>query len=243
MKFNKISLVVLSSIILIGCYPLTVTAQKILSPNTVPSKKETASGLKEALNLGVKKAVEALGKENGFLADKQVKILFPEEIKSVDKTLRSVGLGKLSDDFIKQLNTGAEKAVVLASPILIDAIKSMTFDDAMKILMGGEGSATKYFENKTMTNLYSAFKPKVKEVLDQYGVSSSYATLMTKYNAMPFVSRANTDLTDYVTKQTLKGLFLKLTAEENKIRTDVNLRPSPLLQNVFGYVSQKSTGK
>lgn len=243
MKFNKISLVVLSSIILIGCYPLNVKAQKTLNPNTVPSKTETASGLKEALNLGVKKAVEALGKENGFLADKQVKILFPEEIKSVDKTLRSIGLGKLSDDFIKQLNTGAEKAVVLASPILIDAIKSMTFDDAMKILMGGEGSATKYFETKTMTNLYSAFKPKVKEVLDQYGVSTSYTALITQYNAMPFVSRANTDLTDYVTKQTLKGLFLKLVQEENKIRSDANLRPSPLLQKVFGYVNQKSTGK
>ena len=138
---------------------------------------------------------------------RQVKIAFPEEIKRVDQTLRSIGLGKLSDDFVKQLNTGAEKAVVLATPILVNAIKSMTFDDAMKILMGGEGSATKYFETKTVNSLSEAFKPKVKEVLDKYGVANSYKTLMAQYNAIPFVTKANTDLTDYVTKQTLKGYF------------------------------------
>ena len=184
-----------------------------------------------------------MGKENGFSADKEVKIAFPEEIKRVDQTLRSIGLGKLSDDFVKQLNTGAEKAVVLATPILINAIKSMTFDDAMKILMGGEGSATKYFETKTMDSLSAAFKPKVKEVLDQYGVADSYKTLMAQYNGIPFVTKANTDLTDYVTKQTLKGLFLKLAQEENKIRKDASLRPSPLLQKVFGYANQKSPAK
>jgi hypothetical protein len=238
MKINKIALFVLLTGLM-----TEVSAQINLNLITAPTKTETASALKEALNTGVKKAVDVLSKQNGFAGDKEVKIAFPEEIKKVDKTLRSVGLGKLSDDFVKQLNTGAEKAVVLATPILIDAIKSMTFDDAMKILMGGDGSATKYFETKTMTNLYSAFKPKVKEVLDQYGVSASYTTLMTKYNAVPFVSKANTDLTDYVTKQTLKGLFLKLTQEENKIRSDANLRPSPLLQKVFGYVNQKSPAK
>lgn len=243
MQINKVTLFVLITVFLIECHPFNLSAQINLNLNSVPTTNEAASGLKEALNIGVKKAVEALGKENGFSADKAVKIAFPEDIKKVDKTMRSVGLGKLSDDFVKQLNTGAEKAVVLATPILIDAIKSMTFDDAMKILMGGEGSATKYFETKTNKSLYTAFKPKVKEVLDQYGVSASYSALMTKYNAMPFVSKANTDLTDYVTKQTLKGLFLKLAQEENKIRSDANLRPSPLLQKVFGYVNQKSPTK
>jgi hypothetical protein len=241
MKINKIGLFIILTVLLNGWNPFNIAAQ--INLNSVPTSTEAASGIKEALNLGVKKAVDLLGKPNGFSEDKEVKIAFPQEIKQVDKTLRSVGLGQYSDDFIKQLNTGAEKAVVLASPILLDALKSMSFDDAMKILTGGDGSATKYFETKTMTNLYSAFKPKVKEVLDQYGVSASYAALMSKYNAMPFVSKANTDLTDYVTKQTLKGLFLKLAEEENKIRKDANLQPSPLLQKVFGYVNQKSPAK
>jgi hypothetical protein len=216
---------------------------QVINKTSTPTTTETSSALKEALNIGVKKAVEVLSKPNGFLNDKEVKIVFPNEIKKVDQTLRSVGLGKLSDDFIKQLNTGAEKAVGLAAPILMTAIKSMTFDDATKILLGGQGSATNYFQGKTNDSLYRAFKPKVKEVLDQYGISKSYSSLMSKYNTMPFVTKANTDLTDYVTKETLKGLFLKLAQEENKIRTDANLRPSPLLQKVFGYVNQKSRTK
>ncbi len=200
---------------------------------------ESSSAIKEALNIGVKKAVDMLSKQNGFLNDKEVKIMFPQEIKKVDQTLRSMGLGNLSDDFIKQLNTGAEKAVGLAAPILLSAIKSMTIDDATKILMGGAGSATQYFESKTKDSLYAAFKPKVKEVLDQYGISNSYSSLMSKYNTMPFVSKANTDLNDYVTKETLKGLFIKLAQEENKIRTDAKARTTTLLQKVFGSITQR----
>lgn len=204
-----------------------------------PTKTETSSALKQALDLGVKRAVDVLSQPNGFLTDKQVKIAFPEEIKKVDQTLRSVGLGKLSDDFVKQLNAGAEKAVSLATPILINAIKSMSFEDATKILLGGENSATQYFESQTKDSLYTAFKPKVKEVLDQYGISKSYTSLMSKYNSMPFAGKANTDLNDYVTKETLKGLFIKVAQEENKIRTDTKARTTDLLKKVFGSISQK----
>lgn len=221
------------------------TKKATTSKNTTaaPTKTETSNALKQALDLGVKKAVDVLSQPNGFLSDKQVKIPFPEDIQKVDRTLRSVGLGKLSDDFIKQLNTGAEKAVSLATPIMINAIKSMTIEDASGVLLGGEGSATKYFESKTKDSLYAAFKPKVKEVLDQYGVSKSYTTLMSKYNAMPFAAKANTDLNDYVTKETLKGLFIKLAQEENKIRTDAKARTTTLLQKVFGSISQSKTSK
>ncbi len=210
---------------------------------STPTKTETSSALKEALDVGVKRAVEVLSKPNGFLSDKQVKIAFPQDIQKVDRTLRSVGLGKLSDDFIKQLNTGAEKAVSLATPIMIKAIKSMSIDDASKILLGGENSATQYFESKTKDSLYVAFKPKVKEILDQYGISKSYSSLMSKYNNMPFMTKANADLNDYVTKETLKGLFIKLAQEENKIRTDSKARTTTLLQKVFGSISQIKTSK
>ena len=220
----------------------TTTATK-KTTTSVPTQSETSSALKEALDLGIKRAVDVLSKPNGFLSDSQVKIPFPEDIQKVDKALRSVGLGKLSDDFTKQLNTGAEKAVSLATPIMINAVKSMSFDDATKILMGGENSATQYFESKTKDSLYNAFKPKVKEVLDQYGISKSYSALMSKYNNMPFAAKANTDLNDYVTKETLKGLFIKLAQEENKIRTDAKARTTTLLQQVFGAISQKKTSK
>ncbi len=202
-------------LLIISIFATNQLSAQIFGKITSPTPLETSSALKQALDIGVKKAVDILSKENGFLADKEVRIAFPNDIKRVDQTLRSVGLGEVSDDFIKQLNTGAEKAVGLAAPILLDAIRTMTFEDASKILLGGNGAATKYFQTKTNDSLYAAFKPKVKEVLDQYGVSKSYSSLMSEYNAIPFVRKANTDLNDYVTRETLKGLFIKL-AEEGK---------------------------
>jgi len=62
---------------------------------------------------------------------------------------------------------------------------------------------------------------------------------MKKYNSLTFAAKANTDLTDYVTKETLKGLFIKLAQEENKIRTDAKARTTGLLQKVFGSITQK----
>ena len=229
----------LMTIILTSLVQINLSAQIISKKKALPTKTETASALKEALDIGVKRAIDALSAENGFSADKQVRIAFPAEIIKVDKTLRSIGMGKLSDNFIEQLNDGAEKAVGLATPIMVNAIKSMSFNDATGLLLGGEGSATKYFETKTKDSLYIAFKPKVKEVLDQYGISKSYASLMTKYNSMPFASKANTDITDYVTKETLKGLFIKLAQEENKIRTDAKARTTGLLQKVFGSITKQ----
>ena len=229
----------LLTLILLLIAQINLQAQTNKATNPLPTKTETATALKQALDLGVKRAIDLLSAKNGFSADKQVRIAFPAEIKKVDNTLRSIGMGKLSDNFIEQLNAGAEKAVGLATPIMVNAIKSMSFNDATGLLLGGEGSATRYFESKTKDSLYIAFKPKVQEVLDQYGISKSYASLMKKYNAMPFAAKANTNLTDYVTKETLKGLFIKLAQEENKIRTDAKARTTGLLQKVFGSITQK----
>lgn len=228
--------------LLLSCDTVSKVAQVALetyNTTTIPTTFETASGLKEALNNSVLTSVGLLSQENGFLKDNLVKIAFPAEIIKVDKALRTAGLGKLSDSFIEQMNRGAEKAVAEATPIFKEAIRSMTFEDAMKILLGNDNAATQYFENKTTQSLYSAFKPNVKVVLDKYGVSESYNSLMSKYNALPFVTPVNTDLPDYVTKQTLKGLFVKMALEEAKIRTDASLRTSSLLKKVFGYADQQ----
>ncbi len=242
MKIIKIVVPAFAIFFFSGCETVSKMAQVAMetySSTAPPTTIETASGLKEALNNSVLTSVGLLSQENGFLKDNLVKIAFPEEIIKVDKALRSAGLGKLSDSFIEQMNRGAEKAVAEATPIFKEAIRTMTFEDAMKILLGNENAATQYFENKTTQNLYSAFKPNVKMVLDKYGISESYNSLMSKYNTLPFVTPVNADLPDYVTKQSLKGLFVKMALEEAKIRTDASLRTSALLKRVFGYADQQ----
>ncbi len=48
----------------------------------------------------------------------------------------------------------------------------MSFDDAKKILDGGDTAATDYFQGKTRDQLTTAFKPEVEKTMSQVGVTT-----------------------------------------------------------------------
>ena len=116
---------------------------------------DISGGLKEALNNGITKQVSKLTATDGFFKNEAVKILLPQELQVVDKKLRQIGMSKLADEGLKVLNRAAEVAVKEATPIFVDAVKQMTFNDAKNILMGNENSATTYLQNTTSTALYA----------------------------------------------------------------------------------------
>lgn len=57
------------------------------------------------------------------------------------------------------MNRAAEAAVPQARPLLVNAVKSMSVEDAKGILTGGSDSATQYFRSKTQDALAVKFKP------------------------------------------------------------------------------------
>src|SRR5512135_2110311 len=93
-----------------------------------PDDKTTASGLKEALDIGTKKAVKEVSKTDGYFGNEAIKILLPEKIRKAGDLLSTVGYKKEVDDFVLSMNRAAEKAAPKAMPIFADAIKHMTFD-------------------------------------------------------------------------------------------------------------------
>ena len=97
------------------------------------SQVEIASGLRQALDFGIDKQVTKLTQKDGFFKNELVKILLPDELKKVDKGLRDIGLGNLADEGLKVLNRAAEDAVKEATPIFVEAVKEITFDDAKNI--------------------------------------------------------------------------------------------------------------
>lgn len=116
---------------------------------------DISGGLKEVLNNGITKQVSKLTATDGFFKNEAVKILLPQELQVIDKKLRQIGMSKLADEGLKVLNRAAEDAVKEATPIFVDVVKQMTFNDAKNILMGNENSATTYLQNTTSTALYA----------------------------------------------------------------------------------------
>ncbi len=195
----------------------------------------TASGLKEALSIGTRDAVNAVSKTNGYFGNRMIKILMPGKLQTVANVLGKLGYQKQVDDFILSMNRAAETAAPQATAFFIDAIKQMTFEDARKILQGGDTSATDYFKSKTFAKLYDAFKPTVSQSMDDVGVTHAYKEMVGQYtSSVPFAKEESLDLDHYVTTKALDGLFYMVGQEEKKIRTDPAARVTDLLKTVFG---------
>ena len=236
MKKISMSLVVAS--LFSGCAELQQVANQlpgVLAEGNV----DIAGGLKEALNNGISKQVSKLTAVDGFYKNEMVKILLPEELQKVDSGLRKIGLSKLADDGLRAINRTAEDAVKEATPIFVDAIKGMTFNDAKNILMGNESAATTYLQSSTSTALYSKFSPVIKSSFSKVGADKVWTNIITKYNSIPLVKKVNPDLTDYVTNQAMNGVFKMVAVEEKNIRTDLNSRTSDLLKKVFAMQDNK----
>jgi hypothetical protein len=197
------------------------------------SNGDIASGLKEALKIGAQNASNKLSLTDGFFKNAAIKILMPAEVKAVESKLRSVGLGSLVDNAILKMNRAAESAAKQAAPIFVNAITSISINDGLSILKGGNNAATQYLQGKTTSALTSAFSPVIQKSLGSTGATTAWNAVFSAYNKFS-KTKVNTNLTGYVTEKALSGLFSTIAQEELKIRTDPAAQVSSLLQKVFG---------
>jgi len=208
------------------------------------SQDQIVQGLKEALSKGVQKAVNQLGREDGFLTNLSVRIPLPEKLHTAEKTLRTLGQSKLADDFVGSMNHAAEKAVPEAAAVFGEAIKQMSIADAQAILAGTNNAATEYFRKATQTNLFARFQPIVQKATEQVGVTAKYKQLVGKAGSVQsfgglFGTKSSAtpetlDLDAYVTHGAMDGLFKLVAEEEKRIRENPLARTSDLLKKVFG---------
>lgn len=225
----------LLALTLFSCTELQQIAETVVSQpgQSGISDLMIGNGLREALDFGIDKQVAKLTSKDGFYRNELVKILLPEELQKVDNTLRKVGLGNLADEGIKALNRAAEDAVSEATPIFVNAVKEITFNDVQTILLGTDDAATQYLTGKTQSALYAKFQPVIQNSFGKVGADQIWTNLINRYNALPLTGNVNPDLTDYVTQQALQGVYKMIALEEKEIRTKVSSRTTSLLKQVF----------
>lgn len=205
-----------------------------LGKRNVLSDSKITSGLKEALQIGTGNAVRLTGQPNGYFGNQAIKIPMPENLRTLEKGLRTVGLGPKVDDFVLSMNRSAEAAAPAAKSIFLDAILAMSFADARKILSGGDTAATDYFKQATGEKLSAAFRPVIEKTMDENSVTQQYKLLVTQSQRIPFLKTSNFDITPYVVSKAVDGLFYMLGQEEKKIRKDPAAQTTALLREVFG---------
>ncbi len=247
MKKLFIPLAIASALVVSACDVLESAANEILTTDgsggtSTPAltESEVASGLKEALSVGIANAVDLTSITDGFWGNADIRLPFPEDAIKVKQKALEWGLDGQVEKFETTLNRAAESASKEALPIFKKAITDMTISDAFGILNGGEGAATSYLKQKTTANLITAFRPKVDAAIAEVKLTEYWEPIINKYNTAMTLSggqKLNPDLGQYVTERAVSGLFKMVEKEENKIRLDPMARVSELLQKVFGSIT------
>ncbi|HEV8517424.1 MAG TPA: DUF4197 domain-containing protein [Burkholderiales bacterium] len=198
------------------------------------SNQDAGSGLKDALAQGSAAAVGKLGVENGFLNNDKVKIPLPDALKRVESGLRLMGMQRQADELVVAMNHAAEQAVPEAKPLLIAAIKNMSWQDAKGILTGGETAATDYFRRTTSDQLTAKFLPIVTKATSNVGLAEKYNNIAGQGARLGLVDAKQAKIENYVTQKTLDGLFIMIAEQEKAIRKDPLGTATGMARTVFG---------
>jgi hypothetical protein len=202
------------------------------------SNREAINGLKQALTNGAQAAAAKLGKQDGFMNDPRIKIPLPPSMKRAEAVMHSIGAGKQVDDLVLRMNRAAEAAVPQARPLLVDAAKKMTVQDAKGILSGGQDGATQYFKRTTSEPLAKQFKPIVVKAMAKVKLAEKYDEIAASGAKFGLVKEEDANLEDYVTRKALDGLFVGIADEEKKIRENPKAAASSIVKKVFGALAK-----
>jgi hypothetical protein len=198
------------------------------------SEGEAASGVRTALERGAAAAVSRLGRTDGFLGNQSVKIDLPGFLKDAAKLLRGMGQGRRVDELVTAMNRAAEAAVPEARQLLVNAVKTMSVDDAIKIVQGGENSVTQFFSTKTREPLAIRFLPIVERATQKVSLAKKYDAVAGRAASFGLLKPDDANLNGYVTGKALDGLYFMIGEEERKIRKDPVGTGSAILKKVFG---------
>lgn len=206
------------------------------------TESEVAEGLKEALVQGVKSGSSLLGAAGGFSQSDVYRLALPPEVADLEAKVNAnpvlrTALKPQLEQLKSKLNEGAERAALAAYPVFKEAVLGISVRDAMGILQGGSGAATRYLQAETEGPLQVAFRPAVQSALDEVELATYWEPVAKAINQnkrlLGRTEDIQTDLVAYVNQKATAALFTEIAREEDRIRQDPVRRSTELLKKVF----------
>ncbi len=239
-------------------HPSDMSPKEVVETMTggILSTELITKAFKQALKIGVEKAVDILGKKGGFMDNPAVHIPLPPPFSQMESMIRAGGGGDMIDEFILSMNRAAAQAAPQTAAIFVDSVDEMSFNDAADILMMDGSPATNYFEKHTREDLKKLITPiiikemktnkvytyyeTVKEVADPgmkaFAKVSNFMGLAEKLHIKKHIPQEGINIEEYVTDHTIDAIFLMIAQQEKMIRTNPAHQTTATLRKVFGSV-------
>ncbi|MEO1405363.1 MAG: DUF4197 domain-containing protein, partial [Pseudomonadota bacterium] len=142
---------------------------------------EIDAGLREALTIGTERVSAQLGATDGFFGDNRIRIPLPGRLGDLQDQLGKVGLSGPLDDLQLRMNRAAEASMPEARKLVVSAVRSITLEDALGILNGGNTAATDFLRDRTEASLINAFRPYIDTALADSGAFQSLDSVTSRY--------------------------------------------------------------
>ncbi len=239
-------------------HPSDMSPKEVVQTMTggILSTELITKAFKQALKIGVEKAVDILGKKGGFMDNPAVHIPLPPPFSQMESMIRAGGGGAMIDDFILSMNRAAAQAAPQTAAVFVDSVDEMSFNDAADILMMDGSPATDYFKKHTREDLKKLITPiiikemktnkvykyydAIKEVADPgmkaFAKVSNFMDMAEKLHIKKHIPQEGVNIEEYVTNHTIDAIFLMIAQQEKMIRTNPAHQTTATLRKVFGSV-------
>jgi Protein of unknown function (DUF4197) len=187
--------------------------------------------IRRILTLSSQNAFALLLQPNGFYDSNVARIALPDRFGG------SSGGGILSavlqsrsfrDKLQRQLNRAAEKGAERAAPLVADAVRNISIEDAAALIRGGPQAATGFLRGKMGLALVDAMLPGISDGLrlfDDATISKAVQSV-TGFDVGSLASDIN--------RKAENAIWSAIGAEEESIRANPQKTNDPLLIGVFG---------
>lgn len=198
------------------------------------TETDAAAGVRAALDRAAAAAVALLGRTDGFYGNPALRIGLPRPLDAAAKLMKATGQGRRVDELVLAINRAAETAASGSLGLLRDAVRSMSVEDALGIVRGGDTAVTKFFERKTRAALSARLGPLVDDATRRYALAEKYDAVASRAAVAGLLRRDEASVEAYVTDKALDGLYRTIGEEERRIRRDPVGTGNALLRQVFG---------
>ena len=140
--------------------------------------------LKQILLGGITKGLNIFSDKDSFMANQLIDAALPQQLRDLNSTLQKLGLNSLVQKEKQYIAQAAAFTVDVSRPILVNAVNSLTAEDAARIVQGGSGTATQILKEKTSQQLMAAIAPKVDAKLNEFGLVSSLNSALQGSNIL-----------------------------------------------------------
>ncbi len=187
--------------------------------------------IRRILTLSSQNAFAMLLQPNGFYDSNVARISLPDRFGGnngggiLSAVLQS---RSFRDKLQRQLNRAAEKGAERAAPLVADAVRNVSIEDAASIIRGGPQAATGFLRGKMGLALVDAMLPGISDGLRLF----DDATISKALQSVAGFDIGS--LASDINRKAENAIWSAIGAEEESIRANPQKTNDPVLIGVFG---------